>query len=578
VLILGLLRTSLRPYARAVTLVVLLLIIQSIANLYLPNLNADIINNGVVKGDVNYIWVTGGIMLGISVALGIISVIAMYWASRVSMGVGRDLRTTLFERVQLFSVRDMNRFGTASLITRNTNDVQQIQLFLQMALTVMVMAPIMGIGGVIMALYEDVSLSLVLVVVVPLMAIVVVVMLALAVPLFQSMQVKIDRINRVLREQITGIRVIRAFVRTRQEQQRFEMANADLTMTALRVNRIFVLAMPVLMVIMNLSSVAVLWFGGHLIDSGTLPIGNLTAFLSYILQILLAVMMGVMVFILVPRAVVSAARIQEVVHTEPSVTDPTEPATPRAQGGVVEFRDATFGYSGGQRPVLRGVSFVLQPGETAAIVGGTGAGKTTLLNLIPRLFDVTSGAVVVDGVDVREQSLETLWDGIGLVPQRAYLFGGTVAGNLRFGRADATDAELWHALEVAQAREFVESMPGRLDAVIDQGGTNVSGGQRQRLAIARAIVKRPAVYLFDDCFSALDAGTDNRLRGALKAEAARSTVVIVAQRVSTIMHAEQIIVLEDGRVVGIGAHDQLITGCTQYREIVASQLGEEAAA
>jgi ABC-type multidrug transport system fused ATPase/permease subunit len=578
VLILGLLRTSLRPYARAVTLVVLLLIIQSIANLYLPNLNADIINNGVVKGDVNYIWVTGGIMLGISVALGIISVIAMYWASRVSMGVGRDLRTTLFERVQLFSVRDMNRFGTASLITRNTNDVQQIQLFLQMALTVMVMAPIMGIGGVIMALYEDVSLSLVLVVVVPLMAIVVVVMLALAVPLFQSMQVKIDRINRVLREQITGIRVIRAFVRTRQEQQRFEMANADLTMTALRVNRIFVLAMPALMVIMNLSSVAVLWFGGHLIDSGTLPIGNLTAFLSYILQILLAVMMGVMVFILVPRAVASAARIQEVVQTEPSVTDPTEPATPRAQRGVVEFRDATFGYSGGQRPVLRGVSFVLQPGETAAIVGGTGAGKTTLLNLIPRLFDVTSGAVVVDGVDVREQSLEALWDGIGLVPQRAYLFGGTVAGNLRFGRADATDAELWHALEVAQAREFVESMPGRLDAVIDQGGTNVSGGQRQRLAIARAIVKRPAVYLFDDCFSALDAGTDNRLRGALKAEAARSTVVIVAQRVSTIMHAERIIVLEDGRVVGIGAHDQLITGCTQYREIVASQLGEEAAA
>jgi ABC-type multidrug transport system fused ATPase/permease subunit len=578
VLILGLLRTSLRPYARAVTLVVLLLIIQSIANLYLPNLNADIINNGVVKGDVNYIWVTGGIMLGISVALGIISVIAMYWASRVSMGVGRDLRTTLFERVQLFSVRDMNRFGTASLITRNTNDVQQIQLFLQMALTVMVMAPIMGIGGVIMALYEDVSLSLVLVVVVPLMAIVVLVMLALAVPLFQSMQVKIDRINRVLREQITGIRVIRAFVRTRQEQQRFEMANADLTTTALRVNRIFVLAMPALMVIMNLSSVAVLWFGGHLIDSGTLPIGNLTAFLSYILQILLAVMMGVMVFILVPRAVASAARIQEVVQTEPSVTDPTEPATPRAQRGVVEFRDATFGYSGGQRPVLRGVSFVLQPGETAAIVGGTGAGKTTLLNLIPRLFDVTSGAVVVDGVDVREQSLEALWDGIGLVPQRAYLFGGTVAGNLRFGRADATDAELWHALEVAQAREFVESMPGRLDAVIDQGGTNVSGGQRQRLAIARAIVKRPAVYLFDDCFSALDAGTDNRLRGALKAEAARSTVVIVAQRVSTIMHAERIIVLEDGRLVGIGAHDQLITGCTQYREIVASQLGEEAAA
>jgi ATP-binding cassette subfamily B multidrug efflux pump len=578
VLILRLLRTSMRPYARPVTLVVLLLVMQSIANLYLPNLNADIINNGVVKGDVNYIWMTGGIMLGISVALGIISVIAMYWASRVSMGVGRDLRATLFERVQLFSARDMNRFGTASLITRNTNDVQQIQLFLQMALTIMVVAPIMGVGGVIMALREDVTLSLVLVVVVPLMAVVVVVMLALAVPLFQSMQVKIDRINRVLREQITGIRVIRAFIRTRKEEERFEVANADLTTTALRVNRIFVLAMPALMVIMNLSSVAVLWFGGHLINTGALPIGNLTAFLSYIMQILLAVMMGVMVFILVPRAVASAARIREVVSTEPSITDPTEPVVPHLTRGDVEFRGATFGYPGGERPVLRGVSFVLFPGQTTAIIGGTGAGKTTLLNLIPRFFDVTSGAVVVDGVDVRDQSLDALWDAIGLVPQRAYLFGGTVADNLRFGRQEATDSDVWHALEVAQARDFVESMQGELNAVIDQGGTNVSGGQRQRLAIARAIVKQPAVYLFDDCFSALDAATDNRLRGALKAETAKSTVVIVAQRVSTIMHAERIIVLEDGQVAGIGTHDELIAGCTQYREIVASQLGEEAAA
>jgi ATP-binding cassette subfamily B multidrug efflux pump len=577
-LILRLLETYMRPYARAVTLVVLLLLIQSVANLYLPNLNADIINNGVIKGDINYIWRTGGIMLGISVGLGIISIVAVYWASRVSMGVGRDLRDALFEKVQLFSARDMNRFGTATLITRNTNDVQQLQLFLQMALTIMVIAPIMGIGGVIMALYEDVSLSLVLVVVVPLMAVVVIVMLSLAVPLFQSMQVKIDRINRVLREQITGIRVIRAFVRTRQEQQRFEVANADLTSTALRVNRIFVFAMPSLMVIMNLSSVAVLWFGGHLIDSGSMPIGNLTAFLSYILQILLAVMMGVMVFILVPRAVASAARIQEVLSTEPSISDPADPIVPRFARGIVEFRDATFGYPGGERPVLRGVSFVLQPGQTTAIIGGTGGGKTTLLNLIPRFFDVTSGAVVVDGVDVREQALEALWNSIGLVPQRAYLFGGTVADNLRFGREKATETELWHALEVAQARDFVESMPGRLDAAIDQGGSNVSGGQRQRLAIARAIVKRPAVYLFDDCFSALDAATDNRLRGALRAETTASTVVIVAQRVSTIMYAERIIVLEDGQVVGIGRHDELISGCLQYREIVASQLGAEAVA
>jgi ATP-binding cassette subfamily B multidrug efflux pump len=577
-LILRLLQTYMRPYARAVMLVVVLLLVQSVANLYLPNLNADIINNGVLKGDTNYIWRTGGIMLGISVGLGVISIVAVYWASRVSMGVGRDLRGALFEKVQLFSARDMNHFGTATLITRNTNDVQQLQLFLQMALTILVIAPIMGIGGVIMALYEDVSLSLVLVVVVPLMAVVVVVMLSLAVPLFQSMQVKIDRINRVLREQITGIRVIRAFVRTRQERQRFEMANADLTSTALRVNRIFVFAMPALMVIMNLSSVAVLWFGGHLIDSGGMPIGNLTAFLSYILQILLAVMMGVMVFILVPRAVASAARIQEVLSTEPSVSDPADLKVPLVSRGMVEFRDATFGYPGGERPVLRGVSFVLQPGQTTAIIGGTGAGKTTLLNLIPRFFDVTSGAVVIDGVDVRDQALEALWSTIGLVPQRAYLFGGTVAENLRFGREDATETELWHALEVAQARDFVESMPGKLDAPIDQGGSNVSGGQRQRLAIARAIVKRPAVYLFDDCFSALDAATDSRLRGALRAETTASTVVIVAQRVSTIMYAERIIVLEDGQVVGIGTHNELVAGCMQYREIVASQLGAEAVA
>jgi ATP-binding cassette, subfamily B, multidrug efflux pump len=577
-LILRLLRSYMRPYARAVTLVVVLLLVQSVANLYLPNLNADIINNGVIKGDINYIWRTGGIMLGISVGLGVISIVAVYWASRVSMGVGRDLRGALFEKVQLFSARDMNRFGTATLITRNTNDVQQLQLFLQMALTILVIAPIMGIGGVIMALYEDVSLSLVLVVVVPLMAVVVVVMLSLAVPLFQSMQVKIDRINRVLREQITGIRVIRAFVRTRQERQRFETANADLTTTALRVNRIFVFAMPALMVIMNLSSVAVLWFGGHLIDSGGMPIGNLTAFLSYILQILLAVMMGVLVFILVPRAVASAARIHEVLSTEPSVNDPADPVMPLYSRGVVEFRDATFGYPGGERPVLRGVSFVLQPGQTTAIIGGTGAGKTTLLNLIPRFFDVTSGAVVIDGVDVREQALEALWSTIGLVPQRAYLFGGTVAENLRFGRQDATETELWQALEVSQAQDFVESMPGKLDAPIDQGGSNVSGGQRQRLAIARAIVKRPAVYLFDDCFSALDAATDNRLRAALRAETTVSTVVIVAQRVSTIMYAERIIVLEDGQVVGVGTHDDLVAGCVQYREIVASQLGVEAVA
>jgi ATP-binding cassette subfamily B protein len=372
--------------------------------------------------------------------------------------------------------------------------------------------------------------------------------------------------------------VIRAFVRTPYEEERFEAANGDLTSTALRVNRIFVFAMPTLMGIMNLSTIAVLWFGGHLINSGSMPIGNLTAFLSYIMQVLLAVMMGVMMFILVPRAVASAARIQEVVGTEPSITDPAHPIAPRRVRGTVEFRKATFGYPGGEHPVLRDVSFVMEPGQTTAIIGGTGAGKTTLLNLIPRFFDVTSGAVIVDGVDVRMQSQEALWETIGLVPQRAFLFRGTVAENLRFGRQDATDTELWRGLDVAQARGFVEAMPGGLGAVIDQGGTNVSGGQRQRLTIARAIVKRPAVYLIDDCFAALDADTDRRLRAALRAETARSTLVIVAQRVSTIMHAERIIVLADGRVVGIGTHRDLIAGCPPYREIVASQLGEEVAA
>jgi ATP-binding cassette subfamily B protein len=572
-----LLRTYLRPYTRQVALVLGLTVIQAIANLYLPNLNADIINNGVVKGDINYIWRTGEIMLGITLVLGVIAIVAVYWSSIASMGVGRDIRTAIFERVQNFSAREMNRLGTPSLITRNTNDVQQIQLVLQVALTILASAPIMAVGGVIMALREDVKLSALLIVIVPLMAVILGVMLAKAVPLFRSMQVKIDRINQVLREQITGIRVIRAFVRTSYEQQRFETANADLTSTALRVNRIFVLAMPALMGIMNLSTVAVLWFGGQLVDSGQMPIGNLTAFLMYIMQILVAVMMAVAMVILIPRAEASATRIEEVMSTAPSIADPEQPLDPRSATGVVEFRGVSFGYPGGEHPVLNDLSFVLRPGETTAVIGGTGSGKTTLLNLVPRFFDVTTGEVLVDAVDVRRQALERLWGTLGLVPQRAYLFSGTVAENLRFGREDATDAELWHALEVSQARDFVADMPGQLDAPIDQGGTNVSGGQRQRLAIARALVKRPAVYLFDDCFSALDAGTDARLRAALELETRNATVVIVAQRVSTIMHADRIIVLDAGRIVGLGTHAELMSGCDSYREIVESQLGEEAA-
>lgn len=577
-MLIRLLRTYIRPYAREVAIVVVLVLIQSIANLYLPNLNADIINNGVAKGDIPYIWRTGAVMLGITLGLGVIAIGGVYWASRASMGVGRDLRAAVFGRVQSFSAREVNRFGTASLITRNTNDVQQIQLFMQIALTLLVSAPIMLVGGVIMALRTDVTLSGLLIIVVPLLAAIVGFMLVKAVPLFRSMQAKIDRINQVLREQIMGVRVIRAFRRTPFEERRFEEANYDLTSTALRVNRIFVIAFPALLLVMNGTTIAVLWFGGHLVDSGQLSIGNMTAFLMYIIQILFSLMMAVAMFILVPRAEASAARIQEVVTTTPSIEGPARPVEPRGVLGTVGFEDVSFGYPGGEKPVLRDLAFELKPGETTAVIGGTGSGKTTLLNLIPRFFDASAGAVLVDGVDVRDQSLDGLWSRIGLVPQRAYLFSGTVADNLRFGDEQATDEELWHALEVAQAKDFVEAMAGGLAAPIDQGGTNLSGGQRQRLAIARALVKRPAVYLFDDCFSSLDAGTDARLRAALRAETRQSTVLIVAQRVSTIMHADRIIVLDGGRIVGMGTHDELMATCEPYREIVDSQLGEAAVA
>ena len=573
-----LLRTYLSPYAREVAIVVVLVLIQSIANLYLPNLNADIINNGVVKGDVPYIWRTGGIMLGVTVVLGVIAIIAVYWASLAAQGVGRDLRAAVFGRVLGFSSMEMNRLGTASLITRNTNDVQQVQLFLQIALTLMVAAPIMAVGGVIMALREDVTLSALLIVVVPIIGGIVAFVFVLGVPLFRSMQGKIDRINQVMREQIMGVRVIRAFRRTQFEQRRFDAANQDLTSTALRVNRIFVVVFPALMAVMNLTTVAVLWFGGHLVDSGQMPIGNVTAFLQYVILVLFSVLMAVAMVILVPRAEASAARLNEVISTVPAIADPVEPEDPDTSTGTVEFEKVSFGYPGGEHPVLEDLSFALRRGETVAVIGGTGSGKTTLLNLIPRFFDVSAGRLLVDDVDVRRQSLERLWAAIGLVPQRAYLFRGTVASNLRFGNPDATDEELWHALEVAQARDFVAAMEGGLEAQIDQGGTNVSGGQRQRLAIARAIVKRPSIYLFDDCFSALDAGTDSRLRAALRSETTEAMVLIVAQRVSTIMQADRIIVLDAGRVAGIGTHAELMQTCEPYREIVDSQLGEAAVA
>ena len=554
-----------------------LVLIQSIGNLYLPNLNADIINNGIAKGDIPYIWRTGAVMLGITLGIGILSIGGVYWASLTSMGMGRDLRAAVFGRVQSFSAREMNRLGTATLITRNTNDVQQIQLFMQIALTIMVTAPVMAVGGVFMALRTDVQLSAVLVFVIPVLAAIVAFMFVKAVPLFRSLQKKIDRINGVMREQIMGVRVIRAFNREDHESERFEEANYDLTSTALTVNRLFVIMFPAVLAVLNLTTVAILWFGSHLVDSGQLSIGNLTAFMQYILQILFSLMFGIALIILVPRAEASAARLEEVFTTSPSIGEPAQPTEPAQANGLVEFRNVSFGYPGGERPVLEGIDFQLEPGKTTAIIGGTGSGKTTLLNLIPRFFDVSEGSLRVNGVDVREQSLEGLWASIGLVPQRAFLFSGTVASNLRFGKEDATDEELWHALEVAQARDFVEAMDGGLNAAIDQGGTNVSGGQRQRLAIARALVKRPTIFLFDDCFSALDAGTDARLRAALRKDTRDATVVIVAQRVSTIMHADRIVVVDERRVEGIGTHDELMASSETYREIVESQLGEGAA-
>jgi len=572
-----LLRRFLRPYTRRVVLVVVLLAAQALGNLYLPNLNAEIVNNGVVTGDLGYIWRTGAVMLGVALLTGVISIVAVYFASQVAMGTGADLRAAVFARVQTFSAPEMQRFGTPSLVTRNTNDVQQIQIFVQAALTLIVIAPITAVGGVILAIRESSQLSVLLAVAVPAMLLLIAAVVVAIVPQFRTMQVKIDRINQVLREQITGVRVIRAFVRTRTEGERFGEANADLTATTLRVNRIFALAVPSVMLLMNLSSVAVLWFGGKLVADGSLPIGNLIAFLSYILQILISVMMAVMLTILLPRASASGERIGEVLDTVPAVGEPERPVRPRSRTGLVEFDHVTFGYPGSELPVLRELEFALLPGRTSGIIGGTGSGKTTLLNLIPRFFDPSEGSVLLDGVDVREQELEQLWSGIGLVPQASFLFRGTVATNLRLGRPDATDADLWHALEVAQARDFVAAMPGGLDAPIDQGGTNVSGGQRQRLSIARALVKRPRVYLLDDCFSALDAATDARLRAALRAETSAATVVVVSQRVSTLMDADTILVLDEGRVVGTGSHEELLARCTAYREIVESQYGEEAA-
>lgn len=559
-------------------IILFLLLIQAIANLYLPNLNADLINNGIAKGNISYIWKIGGIMLAASVLIMAASILLAFLSAKVSMAFGRDLRGVVFTAVEGFSAQELNQFGAPSLITRNTNDVQQVQMVLFMGLTMMVGAPITGIGAFIMALRTNVKLSGLLLLAVPIMSILIWILLRRVVPLFRVMQQKIDRINLVLREQISGVRVIRAFVKTRFEEARFAETSEDLMKTTLSVTRTFAVMFPSLMLILNLSSVAVLWFGGKLVDSGQMPIGNLTAFLAYLMQILSSVMMAVMMSLMIPRAAASAERIQEVLQTPSSVVDTITPQMPKVRTGTIEFHNVEFRYPGAEHPVLSNISFTAKPGKVTAIVGSTGSGKTTLLNLIPRFIDVTNGTVILDGLNVKEQSLEGIWSEIGLVPQRSLLFGGTIAENLRYGDQHATDEELWAALEIAQAKDFVMELPEKLEARVAQGGTNFSGGQRQRLSIARAIVKRPQIYILDDSFSALDYTTDAKLRAALEREAKYATVIVVAQRVSTILNADQIIVLDNGAIVGIGTHHELMKECATYREIVLSQLSPEEAA
>ena len=559
-------------------MIVILQLVSTLATLYLPTLNADIIDNGVVKGDTGYIMGAGGVMLAMTLAQIICSIVAVYFSARTSMGLGRDLRAAVFDRVQSFSAREVGRFGAPSLITRTTNDVQQVQTLALMTFTLMVSAPIMCVGGVVMALNQDVPLSGLLLVIIPVLGITVSLIMRRMRPLFRGMQERIDNVNRVLREQITGIRVIRAFVRDTHERQRFHGANSDLMDVAVRSGRLMSMMFPLVMLVVNLSSIAVLWFGGQRIDSGSMQIGALTAFLSYLMQILMSVMMATFMFMMIPRAEVCAERVQEVLTTESSVVPPVNPITALTRHGLLELQGVEFRYPGAEEPVLREITLSALPGETTAVIGSTGSGKSTLLGLVPRLFDVTGGQVLVNGVDVRHLDPDVMARIIGLVPQKPYLFSGTVASNLRYGNPDATDEDLWQALEIAQARDFVERMPEGLEAPIAQGGGNVSGGQRQRLAIARAFVRRPEIYLFDDSFSALDYATDARLRAALARETRDATVIIVAQRVSTIRDADRIIVLDEGRVVGNGTHADLMAENETYREIVLSQLSEQEAA
>jgi ATP-binding cassette, subfamily B, multidrug efflux pump len=577
-MLISLLRNYLARYRRPITGLLILSLAGTMAALLLPSLNAAIIDEGVAKGDTGFIWRTGGMMLAVTLVQVGCSIWATYLGAKTAMSFGRDVRGALFERVLSFSSRELNHFGAPSLITRNTNDVQQVQMLVLLSCTMFVAAPITMIGGIIMALRTDVGLSWLVAVAMPVLAFSIFLVIRKMGPLFRLMQTRIDTVNRVLREQISGIRVVRAFVREPYETARFARANGELTDTTTSVGRYVASIFPIVMFILNVSSVAVLWFGARRIDAGEMQIGALTAFLTYLIQILMSVMMATFLLIIAPRAAVCAERIQEVLHTESTVVPPVRAVTELPATGVVAFTDTGFTYPGAESPVLRKITFTAEPGQMTAIIGSTGAGKSTLISLIPRLFDATEGSVTVDGVEVRDFDPELLWSRIGLVPQKAFLFSGTVASNLRYGKPDATDEELWHALRVAQAEDFVREMPGQLEAPISQGGTNVSGGQRQRLAIARALVKRREIYVFDDSFSALDVATDARLRTALERETADAAVIVVGQRVATIAEADKIIVLEHGEIVGTGTHEELLARCPTYAEIVDSQLSAEEAA
>ena len=577
-LLIVLLKLLVRYLARYKILLAGVLVFQfasALAALYLPTLNADLIDTGVAAGDVPYVIRTGLWMLLVALGQILAAIVATFCAARAAMSLGRDIRHDVFTRVSGFSEREVSTFGAGSLITRNTNDVQQVQMLAMMSATMLIMAPMMAIGGIIMAVRQDVGLSWILAVAIPVLLILAALVISRMVPLFRSYQVKLDAINRVMREQLTGVRVVRAFVREDIEQERFGVANTDIMIVGRKVGSLFVLMFPLVMLVLNVTIIAVVWFGGVEVDAGNTQIGTLFAFMQYVGQILGGVMMASFMAIMIPRAAVSAERISEVLSSETTVTPPERPVTDMPGPGSVVFDDVSFTYPGAEQPILSGISFRADPGETVAIIGSTGAGKTTLVSLIPRLFDATSGSVRVQGVDVKDADLDALWKGIGLVPQRPFLFSGTIASNLRFGREEATDDELWHALEIAQAADFVREKPKGLDSPISQGGTNVSGGQRQRLAIARAIVHQPDVLVFDDSFSALDLTTDARLRQALWRELPEVTKIVVAQRVSTITDADRILVLDDGRVAGIGTHEQLLETSTTYREIVESQMGAE---